>query len=58
MHDFRLSLFDTQLQSSLESKQAIMYISMILASYKLDPDYLNRLVMEVINNADTERNNK
>lgn len=57
--DFRLSLIDTQLQSLLRSKQATMYTSMILMSYKLDSNYLNRLIMEVTNNMDArDVNNK
>lgn len=49
MHFFRLSMIDPQLKFLLSSKQASMYISMILMSYKLDPNYLNRLVMELTN---------
>ncbi|XP_072748702.1 putative RNA polymerase II subunit B1 CTD phosphatase RPAP2 isoform X2 [Anoplolepis gracilipes] len=44
-----LSLIDVQLQSLLQSKQASMYISMILMTYKLDSSYLDRLIMEVTN---------
>ena len=44
-----LSMIDPQLKFLLSSKQASMYISMILMSYKLDPNYLNRLVMELTN---------
>ncbi|XP_011495274.1 PREDICTED: LOW QUALITY PROTEIN: putative RNA polymerase II subunit B1 CTD phosphatase RPAP2 [Ceratosolen solmsi marchali] len=39
-----LSLLDPWLTSLLSSQQANMYISMILTSYKLDPDYLNLLI--------------
>ncbi|XP_012228279.1 putative RNA polymerase II subunit B1 CTD phosphatase RPAP2 [Linepithema humile] len=54
-----LSLIDTQLQSLLRSKQATMYTSMILMSYKLDSNYLDRLIMEVTNNMDAcDVNNK
>nr|XP_012143854.1 PREDICTED: putative RNA polymerase II subunit B1 CTD phosphatase RPAP2 isoform X2 [Megachile rotundata]XP_012143855.1 PREDICTED: putative RNA polymerase II subunit B1 CTD phosphatase RPAP2 isoform X2 [Megachile rotundata] len=44
-----LSMIDPQLKFLLSSKQASMYISMILMSYKLDPNYLDRLMMELIN---------
>lgn len=44
-----LSMIDPQLKFLLSSKQASMYISMILMSYKLDPNYLDRLVMELTN---------
>ncbi|CAK9803479.1 Putative RNA polymerase II subunit B1 CTD phosphatase RPAP2 [Anthophora plagiata] len=45
-----LSMIDPQLKILLSTKQASMYISMILMSYKLDSNYLDRLVMELINN--------
>ncbi|XP_011152231.1 RNA polymerase II subunit B1 CTD phosphatase Rpap2 isoform X2 [Harpegnathos saltator] len=45
-----LSLIDKQLRSVLESKQASMYMSMILMSYKLNSGYLDRLIVDVINN--------
>ncbi|XP_032673857.1 putative RNA polymerase II subunit B1 CTD phosphatase RPAP2 [Odontomachus brunneus] len=48
-----LSLIDMQMQSLLASKQASMYMSMILMTYKLDSNYVNRLVMDVINNKNT-----
>ncbi|CAL1686344.1 unnamed protein product [Lasius platythorax] len=48
-----LSLIDVQLQSLLQSKQASMYTSMILMTYKLDSSYLDRLIMEVTNTVNT-----
>ncbi|CAL7940338.1 unnamed protein product [Xylocopa violacea] len=47
-----LSMIDPQLKTLLSTKQASMYISMILMSYKLDSNYLDRLVMELINNVE------
>ncbi|XP_011164687.2 putative RNA polymerase II subunit B1 CTD phosphatase Rpap2 isoform X1 [Solenopsis invicta] len=47
-----LSLIDMQLQSLLRSKQASMYMSMILTTYKLDSNYLDRLIMEITSNVD------
>ncbi|XP_017759655.1 PREDICTED: putative RNA polymerase II subunit B1 CTD phosphatase Rpap2 [Eufriesea mexicana] len=47
-----LSMIDYELKVLLATKQASMYISMILMSYKLDSNYLDRLVMELINNTD------
>ncbi|KZC08436.1 PREDICTED: putative RNA polymerase II subunit B1 CTD phosphatase RPAP2 [Dufourea novaeangliae] len=44
-----LSMIDPQLKNLLLTRQASMYISMILMSYKLDSNYLDRLVMELIN---------
>ncbi|XP_076375289.1 putative RNA polymerase II subunit B1 CTD phosphatase RPAP2 isoform X2 [Megalopta genalis] len=44
-----LSMIDPQLQNLLLTRQASMYISMILMSYKLDSNYLDRLVMELTN---------
>ncbi|XP_011638251.1 putative RNA polymerase II subunit B1 CTD phosphatase RPAP2 [Pogonomyrmex barbatus] len=52
-----LSLIDTQLQSLLRSKQASMYMSMILTTYKLDSNYLDRLIMEVTSNGETSKSN-
>ncbi|XP_031826384.1 putative RNA polymerase II subunit B1 CTD phosphatase RPAP2 isoform X2 [Nomia melanderi] len=46
-----LSMIDPQLKNLLLTRQATMYISMILMSYKLDSNYLDRLVMELINDA-------
>lgn len=51
-----MSLIDTRLQSLLRSKQASMYTSMILTTYKLDSNYLDRLIMEVTNNIDATNN--
>ncbi|XP_017887890.1 putative RNA polymerase II subunit B1 CTD phosphatase RPAP2 isoform X2 [Ceratina calcarata] len=48
-----LSLMDPQLKTVLSTKQASLYISMILMSYKLDPNYLDRLVMELIGGTET-----
>lgn len=45
-----LSMIDPELKCLLSTKQALMYISMILMSYKLDSNYLERLIMELINN--------
>lgn len=45
-----LGMIDLQLKVLLSSKQASMYISMILMSYKLDSNYLDRIVMELTNN--------
>lgn len=42
-------MIDPELKFVLSTKQATMYISMILMSYKLDSNYLDRLVMELIN---------
>lgn len=42
-------MIDPELKFVLSTKQAIMYISMILMSYKLDSNYLDKLVMELIN---------
>uniref|UniRef100_V9IJQ9 RNA polymerase II subunit B1 CTD phosphatase Rpap2 n=2 Tax=Apis cerana TaxID=7461 RepID=V9IJQ9_APICE len=47
-----LSMIDPELKCLLSTKQALMYISMILMSYKLDSNYLERLIMELINNRD------
>ncbi|XP_031771847.1 putative RNA polymerase II subunit B1 CTD phosphatase Rpap2 [Apis florea] len=47
-----LSMIDPELKYLLSTKQALMYISMILMSYKLDSNYLERLIMELINNKD------
>ncbi|XP_036141027.1 putative RNA polymerase II subunit B1 CTD phosphatase RPAP2 isoform X2 [Monomorium pharaonis] len=47
-----LSCIDTQLQSLFQSRQASMYTSMILTTYKLDSNYLDRLIMEITNNVD------
>ncbi|XP_078042222.1 putative RNA polymerase II subunit B1 CTD phosphatase rpap2 isoform X2 [Augochlora pura] len=44
-----LSMIDPQLKNLLLTRQASMYISMILMSYKLDSNYLDRLVMELTN---------
>lgn len=44
-----------QLQSLLASKQASMYTSMILMTYKLDSNYIDRFVMDVINNKNTRK---
>ncbi|KAG5308189.1 RPAP2 phosphatase, partial [Acromyrmex insinuator] len=52
-----LSLIDTQLQLLLRSKQASMYTSMILTTYKLDSNYLDRLIMEITNNVDAFKSN-
>ncbi|XP_071877941.1 putative RNA polymerase II subunit B1 CTD phosphatase RPAP2 isoform X1 [Bombus fervidus] len=49
-----LSMIDPELKFVLLSKQASMYISMILMSYKLDSNYIDRLVMELINNTDKQ----
>lgn len=43
-------MIDPELKCLLSTKQALMYISMILMSYKLDSNYLERLIMELINN--------
>lgn len=43
-------MIDPELKYLLSTKQALMYISMILMSYKLDSNYLERLIMELINN--------
>ncbi|XP_029163924.1 LOW QUALITY PROTEIN: putative RNA polymerase II subunit B1 CTD phosphatase Rpap2 [Nylanderia fulva] len=48
-----LSLIDEPLQALLQSKQASMYTSMILMTYKLDSSYLDRLIMEVTNTVNT-----
>ncbi|KAG5347500.1 RPAP2 phosphatase, partial [Acromyrmex charruanus] len=52
-----LSLIDTQLQLLLRSKQASMYTSMILTTFKLDSNYLDRLIMEITNNVDASKSN-
>ncbi|XP_070168176.1 putative RNA polymerase II subunit B1 CTD phosphatase RPAP2 isoform X2 [Polyergus mexicanus] len=52
-----LSLIDIQLQSLLQSKQASMYTSMILVTYKLDSSYLDRLIMEITNTVNTSKSN-
>ncbi|XP_018368549.1 PREDICTED: putative RNA polymerase II subunit B1 CTD phosphatase RPAP2 [Trachymyrmex cornetzi] len=52
-----LSLIDTQLQLLLRSKQASMYTSMILTTYKLDSNYLDRFIMEITNNVDAFKSN-
>ncbi|XP_018057673.1 PREDICTED: putative RNA polymerase II subunit B1 CTD phosphatase Rpap2 [Atta colombica] len=52
-----LSLIDIQLQLLLRSKQASMYTSMILTTYKLDSNYLDRLIMEITNNVDVSKSN-
>ncbi|KOX71507.1 Putative RNA polymerase II subunit B1 CTD phosphatase RPAP2 [Melipona quadrifasciata] len=44
-----LSMIDPELKFVLSTKQATMYISMILMSYKLDSNYLDKLIMELIN---------
>ncbi|XP_076248318.1 putative RNA polymerase II subunit B1 CTD phosphatase rpap2 isoform X3 [Calliopsis andreniformis] len=44
-----LSMIDPQLKVILSTRQASMYISMILMSYKLDSNYLDRLLMELTN---------
>lgn len=54
-YNFRLSLIDVQLQSLLQSKQASMYTSMILMTYKLDSNYLDRLIMEITNTVNTSK---
>ncbi|XP_018307966.1 RNA polymerase II subunit B1 CTD phosphatase Rpap2 [Mycetomoellerius zeteki] len=53
-----LSLINTQLQLLLRSKQASMYTSMILTTYKLDSNYLDRLIMEITNNDAPKSNDK
>ncbi|KAG7189599.1 hypothetical protein KM043_017284 [Ampulex compressa] len=45
-----LSVIDIQLRGLLRTKQASMYTSMILMSYKLDSNYLDRLIIEITNN--------
>ncbi|XP_043248667.1 putative RNA polymerase II subunit B1 CTD phosphatase RPAP2 [Colletes gigas] len=45
-----LGMIDPQLKVLLSKKQASMYISMILMSYKLDSNYLDRTVAELTNN--------
>ncbi|KOC63887.1 Putative RNA polymerase II subunit B1 CTD phosphatase rpap2 [Habropoda laboriosa] len=52
-----LSMIDPQLKVLLSTKQASMYISMILMSYKLDSNYLDRLVTELTNNIDVPNAN-
>ncbi|KYN07666.1 PREDICTED: RNA polymerase II subunit B1 CTD phosphatase Rpap2-like [Cyphomyrmex costatus] len=52
-----LSLIDTQLQLLLQSKQASMYTSMILTTYKLDSNYLDRFLMEITNNVEASKSN-
>ncbi|XP_076286510.1 putative RNA polymerase II subunit B1 CTD phosphatase RPAP2 isoform X2 [Lasioglossum baleicum] len=44
-----LSMIDPQLKKLLLTRQASMYISMILMSYKLDSNYLDRLIMDLTN---------
>jgi len=56
-YNSRLSLIDIQLQLLLRSKQASMYTSMILTTYKLDSNYLDRLIMEITNNVDVSKSN-
>lgn len=41
---------DPQLKILLATKQASMYISMVLMSYKLDSYYLDRFIIELTNN--------
>lgn len=45
-----LSIVDPQLKILLATRQASMYISMILMSYKLDTNYLDRLIIELTDN--------
>ncbi|XP_015188446.1 PREDICTED: putative RNA polymerase II subunit B1 CTD phosphatase RPAP2 [Polistes dominula] len=45
-----LSIINPQLKALLATKQASMYISMILMSYKLDSYYLDRFIIELTNN--------
>ncbi|KAL2725595.1 putative RNA polymerase II subunit B1 CTD phosphatase RPAP2 isoform X1 [Vespula squamosa] len=45
-----LSIMDPQLKILLATKQASMYISMVLMSYKLDSYYLDRFIIELTNN--------
>ncbi|XP_076622309.1 putative RNA polymerase II subunit B1 CTD phosphatase RPAP2 isoform X2 [Colletes latitarsis] len=45
-----LGMIDPQLKVLLSRKQASMYVSMILMSYKLDSNYLDRIVAELTNN--------
>ncbi|KAK2579851.1 hypothetical protein KPH14_007534 [Odynerus spinipes] len=45
-----LSIIDPQLKILLATKQASMYISMVLMSYKLDSHYLDRFIIELTNN--------
>lgn len=45
-----LSIIDPQLKILLTTKQASMYISMLLMSYKLDSYYLDRFIIELTNN--------
>ncbi|KAF7407630.1 hypothetical protein HZH66_002167 [Vespula vulgaris] len=45
-----LSIMDPQLKILLATKQASMYISMVLMSYKLDSYYLDRFLIELTNN--------
>ncbi|XP_076662800.1 putative RNA polymerase II subunit B1 CTD phosphatase RPAP2 isoform X1 [Andrena cerasifolii] len=45
-----LGMIDPELKALLSTRQASMYISMILMSYKLDSNYLDRLVMELTHN--------
>jgi len=53
-----LSLIDIQLQSLLRSKQASMYTSMILTTYKLDSNYLDRFIMEITNSIASKSSDK
>lgn len=43
-------MIDPELKALLSTRQASMYISMILMSYKLDSNYLDRLVIELTHN--------
>ncbi|XP_053994986.1 putative RNA polymerase II subunit B1 CTD phosphatase Rpap2 isoform X1 [Hylaeus volcanicus] len=45
-----LGMIDPQLKVLLSGRQASMYISMILMSYKLDSNYLDRIVAELTSN--------
>ncbi|XP_046837636.1 putative RNA polymerase II subunit B1 CTD phosphatase RPAP2 [Vespa crabro] len=45
-----LSIMDPQLKILLATKQASIYISMVLMSYKLDSYYLDRFIIELTNN--------
>ncbi|KAL0122170.1 hypothetical protein PUN28_007129 [Cardiocondyla obscurior] len=52
-----LSLIDVKLQLLLRSKQASMYTSMILTTYKLDSNYLDEFLMEITNMECTSKPN-
>lgn len=47
-----LSIINPPLKALLATKQASMYISMILMSYKLDSYYLDRFIIELTNNSE------